>query len=129
MQSKDITYEVSVLLMSAAMLCQPRGDDSRSCGSVKVWRPSSRLSLVIGTTVYLGRCQQTFKVHLGRTYRCVGNEIADADQISRMGINESLEPRASLFVLQLNDVGEGDITAWLYVVFQRGVQVVVLCVK
>jgi hypothetical protein len=87
------------------------------------------LSLVIGTTVYLKRRQQTFAAHSDRTHWCMGNEIADADQVPRVSINESLEPGTSLLVLQLDDVGEGDITTGLNVVFQRGVHVVVVGVE
>ena len=59
----------------------------------------------------------------------MGNEVANANEVSRVGIDESFQPSTRLLVLELDNVGEGDVTTGLHVVFQGSIQVVVLGVE
>ena len=45
------TYDV-VVEFPEPVLCHPKGEDWRSCGSRSVSRPSGKVCLVIGRTVY-----------------------------------------------------------------------------
>ncbi len=106
---KEATYEVVVVVVVPS-LCQPSGDATVFWGSTKFSKPSTSVSLVIGRTRYCVR--REVSTHIASTTpptdRDLRDEVGQLNDIARMGIDEGLEPRASLVVLNLHDVRKGE---------------------
>ena len=103
------TYAVVVVVVVPS-LCQPLGEAAGFCGSVRFSKPSGIVSLVMGRTRYCDRPQSAVAAphyqRRGSAYRSLRDEIGELDDLARVRVNERLEPRARLLVLDLHDVSE-----------------------
>src|SRR6266702_2006000 len=116
------THEVTVVDVVPS-LCQPRGDAVKSWGSVRVWKPSVRTSLVIGRTRYCIKKEETVRKGraqpLPRTDRGFRNEVCHREHLVRVRVHKRLHPCSRTLILNLYNVRESSRAVRLYQELKR----------